>query len=85
MHRRATKAPTSLCKCTDSVDVFSARFHIKWMKTDSDDMLDLSPLSLSALVFEGVLALDWLQYLKQLFIKVAYHKLVASLTLMALF
>ena len=28
---------------------------------------------------------DWLQSLKQFFINVSYHKLVASLTLMALF
>ena len=31
------------------------------------------------------LKLDWLQTLKQLFINVSYHILVASLTLMALF
>ena len=30
-------------------------------------------------------ALDWLQALKQFFINVSYHILVASLTLMALF
>ena len=31
------------------------------------------------------MALDWLQSLKQFFINVSYHILVASLTLMALF
>ena len=33
--------------------------------------------------FTGLL-LDWLQFLKQFFINVSYHILVASLTLMAL-
>ena len=33
----------------------------------------------------GRYLLDWLQSLKQLFINVSYHILVASLTLMALF
>ena len=33
----------------------------------------------------GELGLDWLQSLKQFFINVPYHIIVASLTLMALF
>ena len=35
--------------------------------------------------FQTIQFLDWLQYLKQFFINVSYHILVASLTLMALF
>ena len=36
-------------------------------------------------IFSSVFVVDWLQSLKQFFINVSYHILVASLTLMAMF
>ena len=44
------------------------------------------PQCLVTMAFQtDVLNVDWLQSLKQFFINVSYHILVASLTLMALF
>ena len=69
---------------------FHAMFATEMSEHHKDEVMigGVTPSIFKALldfIYSGIFSVDWLQSLKQFFINVSYHLLVARLTLMALF